>query len=366
MREYWREAGFRGVMNESPLHVMMGQKDAGHEIYCQPVEGEPGKDLCPTYRGEFYAAEMERVVQCVARTQPDFVFGDIECWHSAENSSKKCERCRAVWENFQKSQADLGIAMNGSEKMSEVEKRERFLWMQGREIVRDLHDTVHRGAQSSQISVSVIGSYARQPIRPVYAIEHFSDTYPEFVDMAMPSLYVAGRERDAHRNIRENHALLGNSRLIPWLSAGCCGEFEPEKLEFMVLESFLNGAGGITYYCFTDFDTPLDFYAHARALAALRPYEELLVSGEAQEISGSVPEMLYSSWGTEKERLILIGNPDRAEEETVLSLALGGGTVSKLCVKDLRSGEEETVEPGKFTCTVPKGGVRLFHISPKR
>jgi len=139
MREYLREArkaGFRVVMNESPLHVMMGQKDAGHEIYCQPVEGEPGKDLCPTYRGELYAAEMERVVQCVARTQPDFVFGDIECWHSAENSSKKCERCRAVWENFQKSQADLGIAMNGSEKMSEVEKRERFLWMQGREIVR--------------------------------------------------------------------------------------------------------------------------------------------------------------------------------------------------------------------------------------
>ncbi|MBE6425998.1 MAG: hypothetical protein E7029_08455 [Planctomycetaceae bacterium] len=111
---------------------------------------------------------------------------------------------------------------------------------------------MHRGAQSSQISVPVIGSYARQPIRPVYAIEHFSDTYPEFVDMAMPSLYVAGRERDAHRNIRENHALLGNSRLIPWLSAGCCGEFEPEKLEFMVLESFLNGAGGITYCCFTD------------------------------------------------------------------------------------------------------------------
>lgn len=368
MREYLRKArkaGFRVVMNESPLHVMMGRKDAGHEIYCQPAEGEPGKDLCPTYRGEFYAAEMERVAQCVERTSPDFVFFDIECWHSAENSSKKCERCRAAWEIFQKSQAELGL--REAEKMSEAEMRERFLLTQGREIVRDLHDAVHQGAQRAQIPVPVIGSYARQPIRPVYAIEHFRDTYPEFIDMAMPSLYIAGRERDVHKNIRENHELLGNSRLIPWLSAGCYGEFEPEKLEFLVLESLLNGAGGITYYCFDDFDTPLDFYAHARALAVLRPYEDLLVSGRSLNISGSNPDLLYSAWGTKKEMLLLIGNPDRAEEETVLSLVSADETISGTCVKDLRSGKTETVvSPGDFTCTVPKGGVRLFYISRKR
>ncbi len=344
-----RRQGFRIVMNESPLHVMMGGKAEGDEIFCQTPE-KPGKNLCPTYRGEAYEREMNRVAQCVQRVRPDFVFFDIECWHTALSSAKTCTRCQNAFQNAQKSEPDLTL--------------ETFLFRQGREITRDLHDAVVRGAKDAQISVPIIGSYNRQPTKPVYAIERFDETYPESLDLAMPSLYVAGRERDVHENIRQNCGLLGNSDLIPWLSAGCYGEFDPSNLEFMVLEAFLNGSCGVTYYCFTDFDTPLDFYAHAKALAQLRPCETLLVQGKPLDFSGSCPQMLYSALGTDSECLLLVGNPDGADPEIHVSIPLKTSESGKnFRVRDLQSGEETVCSAGvPWSFCVEKGKVRLFHV----
>ena len=74
--------------------------------------------------------------------------------------------------------------------------------------------------------------------------------------------------RAARGELRADHEALQNREIIPWLTAGTYGEFASPLMEPMVLETILNGARGLTYYEFRDFD-PLDFYYHARALATL-------------------------------------------------------------------------------------------------
>jgi hypothetical protein len=129
-------------------------------------------------------------------------------------------------------------------------------------------------------------------------------------------------------------------------------------MEQMVLESLLNGAGGVTYYCFGDFtDSPLDFYYHAKALAELRPYEDLVVDGEVCEPKGSNADLTYSAVKRGGELLLLVGNYRNAEPRT--SLQIPFQKVAQ--IKDLRSGERVESGPA-FTFDVPKGGIRLFYI----
>jgi len=122
--------------------------------------------------------------------------------------------------------------------------------------------------------------------------------------------------------------------------------------------TLLNGAGGITYYCFGDFtDSPLDFYYHAKALAELRPYEDLVVEGEVLDAEGSNPGLTYSALRRGGELLLLVGNYRNAEPRTVFPIPFK--TVAE--IKDLRS--DERVQSGSsFAFDVPKGDIRLFYI----
>lgn len=113
-----------------------------------------------------------------------------------------------------------------------------------------------------------------------------------------------------------------------------------------------------TYYCFGDFtDSPLDFFYHAKALAKLRPYEDLIVEGDVLETEGSNPELTYSAIKRGSELLLLVGNYGNADPRT--SYQIPFPKVSQ--AKDLRSGER--VDLGsQFTFDVPKGGIRLFYV----
>src|SRR5690606_29901962 len=97
-------------------------------------------------------------------------------------------------------------------------------------------------------------------------------------DIAMPSLYVQGRSELVAERVRYDYDQMQNRQIIPWLTAGTYGEFDPKLIEPMVLESILNGSRGVTYFFFGDFD-PMDYYYHSKAIKALQPYENLLNSG---------------------------------------------------------------------------------------
>ncbi|HQC51788.1 MAG TPA: hypothetical protein PLE92_01550, partial [Lentisphaeria bacterium] len=333
-----RQRGYKIIMNDSAFHEMMRGHKEGSELFCD-IPGKSHRMLCPSYRGQFYEKEMERVARCVKMGVPDYVFYDIECWGQMQQSAAQCRRCQ---EALQKSGKPL----------------EEFLLDCRVEQMRDLDAAVRRGAAEIGLPVPTQGDYNRDAVR---SGEFFQRIYPQYINMAMPSLYVAGRAVDVHQRIRGNYQKMKSRRQIPWLSTGTYGEFEPYKVEMMVLEALLNGADGITYYCYGDFtDTPHDFYYHARALAMLRPYEDLIMDGEVLEPTGSNDQMFYSGIRQDKQMLLLVGNYYKAEESTTFAFPWA----SLETVLDLQTGAAVPAQT-QFSFKVPKGGFRLFYARGK-
>ncbi len=64
----------------------------------------------------------------------------------------------------------------------------------------------------------------------------------------------------------------------------------------MLYVAFLDGVAGITYFPIFDFDSPLDFYYHAKAVATLSPYEDLLASGSIASVNCDNKALLTCAW----------------------------------------------------------------------
>jgi hypothetical protein len=334
-----RSNGLKIVMNESPFHMMAKGHKPGEELFSQ-IPGKKNSNLCPSYRGRFYAKEMERVSENIRKSKPDYVFWDIECWYNGGREAKSCTRCKA-------GQQASGKPMN------------EFLKDKITESFIDLRKAVKKGSAGNKMPI--IGSYNHHAAKPVHHhIVDFNRVYPKYIDMAQPSLYVAGRVKDIHNSVRKNYKILKKKVIIPWLSAGTYGEYPPYKLEQMILEALLNGANGITYYCFEDFDTPLDFYYHAKALAEIAPYEDLIMDGEVLEPTGSNKQLTYSGIKKGNEMLLLVGNYANSPSKTTYKTLFR--KVKE--VKDLRSGKRLTAAT-TINLEVPKGGIRLLYIRGK-
>lgn len=331
-----KQHGFQTIMNDSAFHEMMRGHKEGSEIFCDIPGAAPHRWLCPSYRGPFYSKEMERVKRCVVQGIPDYVFYDIECWGHVATSAAQCRRCQE--------------AMKKSGKpISE------FLMDCAVEQMHDLDAAARAGAAEAGIPVPVQGDYGRHTGTGTF----FSRIYPQHINISQPSLYVAGRAHDIHRVIRNNYRELKKRVTIPWLTTGTYGEFPPFKVEQQVLEALMNGASGITYYCYTDFiDTPLDFYYHALALARLRPHENLLMDGEVLlDPKGSNPDMLYSAVKSDNEMLLLAGNYFNATEATSFTLPWN----TAVDITDLKTSTTQPAQ-GTFTFNVGKSDFALYHI----
>ena len=282
-----RAKGFAIVMNESPFHIMAKGHQPGDELFSQIPE-KKNSDLCPSYRGKFYDGEMARVAENVKKSSPDYVLWDIECWYNGAVNAAKCTTCRE--------------ACKASGKPMDV-----FLKEKGTEALKDLYQAVEKGSAGAKMPL--VASYNHHAAVPVHLlVVDFNQIYPQYVKQAQPSLYVAGRAQNVHDSIRKNYQLMKKNAIVPWLSAGTYGELEPYKMEPMILEALLNGACGITYFRYDDFDTPMDFYYHAKALAEIAPYEDLIMDGEVLEPTGSNKEFTYSGVKKGNEMLLLIGN----------------------------------------------------------
>ncbi|MFA7231298.1 MAG: hypothetical protein WC071_08495 [Victivallaceae bacterium] len=336
-----RARGLKVVMNESPFHVMEKpfSNKPGAEIFSQMPDGK-SKNLCPSYRGEYYQKEMARVADNVRKTKPDYVFWDVECWYNGAHEAAQCSRCT-------------------TEQQASGKPMDEFLKDKGAETYKDLYDAVKKGSAGEKMPI--VASYNQQAANPIYHLMiDFNRIYPQYVKQAQPSLYVSGRAQDVHNTVRNNYKLIKSKYIMPWLTAGTYGEFEPYKIEQMILESLFNGANGITYYCFTDFDTPLDFYYHAKALAEIAPYEDLIMDGEVLEPTGTNKQLTYSGIKKGNEMLLLVGNYAKAPEATVYQTPFS----KVLEIKDLRSGKK--LNPvTDINLEVPKSDIRLLYIKGK-
>ncbi|MCZ7645484.1 MAG: hypothetical protein M5U26_09405 [Planctomycetota bacterium] len=334
-----RKLGLKVIYNESPWHVLAQLRRNKNEIFHELEGGARGKSLCLTYRGEYYGMELERIAQLTKNSRPDLIFHDLELFYESAVEAPRCTHCR-------QKQKESGKAWD------------EFLTDTVAEIVRDMDDAVIRATKDAGIGRPRTGFYHVMPSHVYHKVFDWKKLYPSYIDFAMPSLYVNGDPRRVHDAIRENYKLIGKNDIIPWLTAGALGEFDPRRMEAMVLEAILNGSRGITYYKLPDFDTPLDFHYHARALAKLKPFEALIMQGRLfEDAAGDNPELTCTCWGQEEEGLLLVGNyASRKPQKAAIKLPLEKGGA-----RDLESDEKFEIREFTVEVEVPPGAARLFH-----
>ncbi len=334
-----RKNDLKVILNLSPLKEIERTTLKSNLAQLKCIGGKKPFLICPAYFGDEWQKECGRLTGYVKLLKPDYVFFDIEGWGEVESRTAQCKRCN-----------------QGAEKAG-ISRRE-FLWQCGKKHVEDLKNAVAAGAKAANTVMPEIGSYDRSPAKPIYQITRFADEYPAYTNMAQPSLYVAGNAEKVHNIVRFCAEKMNyNKKLIPFLTAGTYGEFEPEKIEPMVLESFLNGSGGITYFNYRNFDTPEDYFYHARALSYLRKYEDLIVEGKMLSLKIEPVNAIYSALQSNKEILLLVGNYSKTTPK--VKITLPGKAVE---ITDAVTNKSLKASGNELTLDIPSGKYRLIYI----
>ncbi len=214
-----RAAGMKIIINESPAGAV--SRDRAQEETKSQLPDGPSSYVCPSYRGQYYENEHATFGQHAVWVRPDYIFYDIEAyWHGAQEGPR-CERCLARYEE--------GNYTDWDELRGDL----------GREIHQDMRDAIEGALADAGIECPIIyGSYRTQPINKLNdGIFAWEKVYPDLLDMAMPSLYVAGDQMRVANNISGNHELMDSNNIVPWLSPGTYGEYDPVRSRDMILEA---------------------------------------------------------------------------------------------------------------------------------
>ncbi len=333
-----REHGFKVLVVNSPMMYFRRENRNAPEIR-NIVNGAPGRSICPSYTGPLYQDIIRRAKEWMMTVRPEVIFYDIEDYRKwSMEEAKRCSRCHEAFE------------------ASGLKSWDDFLLAQGTRIISDLKGAI--AGTTPEGGTPVVGIYDVRPSPPRYDIFDFNQLYPELVQIGQPHLYLAGDLEKVHQRVRENYEATGKRLLVPWLTGGTFGEFPAYKMEQTVLECFLNGARGITYYRYDDMD-PMDFYYHAQALKRLAPYEALLSNGRLLKVENDNARMRTSAFGDDRQALLLVGNYVGAAQ-TQTRLALPERTVAK--VRDVVSGEELNAK-ALNQLEVPPGQHRLLELT---
>lgn len=311
------------------------------------------KSCCLVYRGEKYQETIRNVEDTIKAAVPDSVTFDIECWEPNHmNNAMLCKNCQAL-----------------REKMN-VSWVEYFSKMQA-DYVKEYTLAVRRAAKEMGKEVRV-GFYAVQPFMAYSCREGkvpflgYPHLYPAYCDEIQNSYY--GRDtRGAHDQMRKVYGALGGKsrKFVPWLTVGTGAYYDfacSERNGQHVLEVLMNGAGGVQFYCRKSFESPLDWYYVAQALAMIAPYEDIVADGTVDfDLKGSNPVLIYSARRLGKKTLLLAGNygVNKTSEFSLSLKALAS-------VKDLTENNRQlTIKDGTFSDSVPADKFRLYLLETR-
>ena len=333
-----RQLGYKIVIGYNGLLDMYRYNKHGNEVYCQDLPQEQVK--CPTYRGRFYHAELDKITRAVAKFRPDYIQWDIEIWGKSMPFVRNCSRCKSLQQKSGKSWED-------------------FLDDVSVELNSELNKAVEKGVKLGKAKMPLLYNYNRQPLSSCYhGFEKWS-LNGKFVDGGQPSLYVAGNELRVHNNIKGNFALQSDKSkrvLIPILTPGTYGAYEPYHLEQMIYETMLNGAKGFFYYPWRGFISPIYFYYHAKAMKNVIRYQDLILNGEIFTPECSTPSMTVSGVKSDSEALLLIGNYQPAGNICNIKLPF-----EKAKITDVLTGEVIDMKTVS-KLPVPDKRIRLLHL----
>ena len=124
----------------------------------------------------------------------------------------------------------------------------------------------------------------------------------------------------------------------------------------------MNGAGGLQYFAYRSFESPIDYYYHASALKKIAPYEELLLKGKLLDLAGSNTALVYTARRNGNDMLLLIGNYGKlSEAETTIELSPGGIGA----VVDLNQNAPVAVKGNTLTVKIKPDNFGFYHIQYK-
>lgn len=342
-----RQAGLQLIQIESPAGAIAPDRTQD-EIKSTLPGGRLGH-VCPSYRGQFYRKEHDSFAQHAVWIQPDLIFYDIEAYWHGSMEAPQCSRCQ---ERFQAGKyADW----------------DAFRAAMGREIHVDMKAAIDAALKQAGITRPIAyGSYRTEPLTPLNdGLFAFDNTYPDLLQMAMPSLYVAGNALAVANSVAGNRAQMPANDIIPWLTTGCYAEFDPRRTRDMILEAFANGARGITYYWYGYFDAA-HFKAHAEAVDMVAPIEDIFMDGRPLTgLKASHDKIKVCGMGLGAEMAVLVSNyagvPETAR--VAVQTAAKPGTP----VWDLRGGKRVGVTDNKGVFTVPAGtaAAHLYYLGTK-
>ncbi len=343
--DFWdrcRAAGFKLQNIVSAFHRIPNQP----ETHCQFADGTTGTRLCPSYRGQYYQGEIERVARECALARPDYLFADIEVWNwRGPVDAEKCTRCQA------------DFAASGLETWDEWKLAKGF------EMWRDVVEATRAAVAEAGGPEMEFGVYDWRVGKVYQFTWPFDRLYPEYLQSSQPSTYtplypyhiaLVGDEA------REDRQQLPRADVIPWITPGDAGTFSGERFRYALLECFANGARGMQFWSGRVWDSEL-LAAYARVIRNVAPVEDLLVEGELLEGAQVQGAGRLSGVVSGDEMVILVADYLGETDGTVIvTLPVEGA----MTATDLDNGETlQVVADG--TLRVPLGDerARLLHLT---
>ena len=340
--EQCRDEGFKLLSIDSTFHRVA----KADEIYCQFEDGTHGSRLCPSYRGEHYEAEIQRVASETARLKPDYLFADTELWSwRGPVDAAKCTRC----------QADF--------KASGLATIEEWQKAKGLEMWGDAVRAVRAAVAEAGGDSVEFGQYDWRAGKAYQFTWDFDAMYPDLLQSSQVSTYTPlfpyhiafiGDE------VREDRAHLPKADVIPWLTPGDSGTFSAETLRSAVLECFANGARGINYWSGRVWDSEM-LVGYSNAIRAVGKVEDLIIAGELIEGAEVTGIGRVRGVAHDGEMMVVVSDYLRAGNgEIVVTLPVAEAATAV----DLETGAEVgTVKPGEpFTVSLEGACSRVLHI----
>ena len=343
-----REKGYKIQTIDSTWHRMLSRRKGKPEIYCQFEDDTHGKKVCPSYRGQFYQEELQRVATAVKLLKPSYIHCDIELWGwRGPTDAEKCTRCQA------------------DKQASGIETWEQWKLEKGEEMWIDLHNAVRNAVKEAGGPPCEMGVYDFRPGRAYQFFWPFDRLYPKYMQTGQASTYtplapyhieLVGNEA------REDRQKLPKTDQLPWITPGDAGTFPGEAFYYALLECFCNGSRGVNFWSGRVWDADL-LAAYARAVRAIAPVEDIIVDGDL-----FIPQVEGPGRASGMERgdeiVLLVADYYGATDGTVtLRLHLD----KPLRAFDLdRRAEIGTVEPGTAAFKVKLGEDRAkpLHLRP--
>lgn len=338
-----RDLGFRILNVFSTFHGIVSQHESDPEVYCQGPTGPIGKQLCPSYRGKWYRAELDRVALNTALLKPDFISMDIEVWNWAgPKDSEQCTRCIA-------DRRKLGLES----------------WAQWRsDKAFEMWSDVERRIQAASKAVGgprvALGSYDFRP----------GQTYQQFwpVDRLLQaglmqstqcSVYTPLRPAqiaDAGDQARQDRARVTRTCGMPWATPGDTGTLNSDQMRCGLLEYFVNGSCGIHFWSDRYWDGETLFGLH-QAIRAVTPVEDIIVDGRlSNRASVSASGDRVSAMESEKGLAVLVARYAPTSDEPI-----------ELRVDLPWDAEAADCETGERIGAFAKGvQIASVHLGPKR